>query len=228
MCVCVCIRFRTVSQAGGVVFERRYIHRSSCYKLIWELRQSWSENAFLTVVIASLLICPSCEVSCPPRDIGVDALIEDKAVIRIMHDKTDQAARLVGWSRAARGVCALEQTLRCEAGDAADVPEFPQPVLWGPLESFVSKRVPSAQALLLRCRGEQNQSDQNGYEPAARCVCVTGALHSLLWRGRTLPFFFRNHHLVRVISPNIDLNSSSVKTLVLCRFKMNIMYFSSH
>lgn len=73
------------------------------------------------------------------------------------------------WARA------FEQALRCEAGVAADVPEFPEPVLRGPLESFMSKRVPSVESLLWRCRGEQNQ---NGYRAAALCLCITGDLHT--------------------------------------------------
>lgn len=99
------------------------------------------------------------------------------------HDTTNQAEDLKteGWFRAACA-CAFELTLRCEAGVVADVPEFPQPFLWGPLESFMSKRVPSVESLLWRCRGEQNWSNQNGYKAVALCVCITGDLHTVFVR----------------------------------------------
>lgn len=46
----------------------------------------------------------------------------------------------------------------------------------------MSKRVPSAESLLWRCRGEQNGSNQNGYKAAALCVCITGDLLTVFVR----------------------------------------------
>lgn len=88
-----------------------------------------------------------------------------------MHDKTDQDADL----RADPELCVCMPSSRRSGA---------RQVLWQMSQSSPSRSCGALRShlslneshLLRRCRGEQNQSDQNGYEAAALWVCITHSL----------------------------------------------------